>query len=171
MPIKKQKLGPGKLVVGETGSGMEMAKQCTTVAIEPSYGDGERQIVLSGDTDQEAGEWEGNLTATFFQDYAADGLLAWTWDNDGKTLPFTFTPSTSAGFEVAGEVVVRPANIGGDVDAENTSEVEWALPKKPAIAAPGTARQAYSSQTSTQPVTQSASAPSTTDEELVDETV
>ena len=133
MPIKKQKLGPGTLTIGETGSGQEIAKQATAVAIEPSYSDGERQIVLSGDTDQEAGEWEGTLTATFFQDYANDGLLAWTWEHDGETLPFTFTPNSTAGFTVTGTVVVRPATIGGDVDTENTSEVEWALPEKPAI--------------------------------------
>ena len=143
MAIKKQKLGPGTLTIGETGSGQEMAKQSTSVAIEPSYSDGDRQIVLSGDVDQEAAEWEGTLTATFFQDYAADGLLAWTWEHDGETLPFTFTPNSAAGFEVSGEVVIRPATIGGDVDTENTSEVEWSLPKRPAIGEPGTTAQAY----------------------------
>lgn len=143
MAIKKQKLGPGTLTIGETGSGQEMAKQATAVAIEPSYSDGDRQVVLSGDTDQEDSAWEGTLTATFFQDYAADGLLAWTWENDGKVLPFTFVPSTTAGFEVSGEVKVRPATIGGDVDAENTSEIEWSLPDKPVIGEPGTTGQAF----------------------------
>lgn len=143
MAIKKQKLGPGTLTIGETGSGQEMAKQATAVAIEPSYSDGDRQVVLSGDTDQEDSAWEGTLTATFFQDYAADGLLAWTWENDGKVLPFTFVPSTTAGFEVSGEVKVRPATIGGDVDAENTSEIEWSLPDKPAIGEPGTTGQMF----------------------------
>lgn len=143
MAIKKQKLGPGTLTIGETGSGQEMAKQSTAVAIEPSYSDGDRQIVLSGDVDQEAAEWEGTLTATFFQDYDAAGLLAWTWEHDGETLPFTFLPNSASGFEVSGEVVIRPATIGGDVDAENTSEVEWSLPKRPAIGEPGTTAQAF----------------------------
>ena len=153
MAIKKQKLGPGTLTIGETGSGQEMAKQSTAVAIEPSYSDGDRQIVLSGDVDQEAAEWEGTLTATFFQDYAADGLLAWTWEHDGETLPFTFVPNSAAGFEVSGEVVIRPATIGGDVDAENTSEVEWSLPKRPAIGEPVTIAQAFraGAQSATEP--------------------
>ena len=143
MAIKKQKLGPGTLTIGETGSGQEMAKQSTAVAIEPSYSDGDRQIVLSGDVDQEAAEWEGTLTATFFQDYEANGLLAWTWEHDGETLPFTFVPNSAAGFEVSGDVVIRPATIGGDVDTENTSEVEWSLPKRPSIGEPGTTAQAF----------------------------
>ena len=159
MAIKKQKLGPGTLTIGETGSGQEMAKQSTAVAIEPSYSDGDRQIVLSGDVDQEAAEWEGTLTATFFQDYAADGLLAWTWEHDGETLPFTFVPNSAAGFEVSGEVVIRPATIGGDVDTENTSEVEWSLPKRPAIGEPGTTAQAYRTET------QSATEPPVTEPE------
>ena len=160
MAIKKQKLGPGTLVIGETGSGQEMAKQSTAVAIEPSYSDGDRQVVLSGDTDQEDAAWEGNLTATFFQDYDAEGLLAWTWENDGEVLPFTFTPNSDAGFEVAGEVKVRPATIGGDVDTENTSEIEWALPKKPTIGAPGEAAAQYAGkQSSSQTVTEPESDP------------
>ena len=159
MAIKKQKLGPGTLVIGETGSGQEMAKQSTAVAIEPSYSDGDRQIVLSGDVDQEAAEWEGTLTATFFQDYDAAGLLAWTWEHDGETLPFTFLPNSASGFEVSGEVVIRPATIGGDVDAENTSEVEWSLPKRPAIGEPGTTAQAFRTGT------QSATAPTVTEPE------
>lgn len=149
MAIKKQKLGPGTLTVGDTGSGQEMAKQTTEIAIEPSYSDGDRQVVLSGDTDQEDSAWEGTLTATFFQDYDADGLLKWTWDNDGKTLPFTFIPSTTAGFEVSGEVKVRPATIGGEVDTENTSEIEWTLPDKPVIGEPGTTAQKFSARTQT----------------------
>lgn len=154
MAIKKQKLGPGTLTIGETGSGQEMAKQSTAVAIEPSYSDGDRQVVLSGDVDQEAAEWEGTLTATFFQDYDAAGLLAWTWEHDGETLPFTFLPNSTAGFEVSGEVVIRPATIGGDVDTENTSEVEWSLPKRPAIGEPGTTAQAFAAQTQTQKLTE-----------------
>lgn len=146
MAIKKQKLGPGTLTIGATGSGQEMAKQATAVAIEPSYSDGDRQIVLSGDVDQEAAEWEGTLTSTFFQDYDAAGLLAWTWEHDGETLPFTFVPNSAAGFEVSGEVLVRPATIGGDVDTENTSEVEWSLPKKPVIGEVGTTAQTYATQ-------------------------
>lgn len=161
MAIKKQKLGPGTLTIGETGSGQEMAKQATAVAIEPSYSDGDRQVVLSGDTDQEDSAWEGTLTATFFQDYDADGLLKWTWDNDGKVLPFTFVPNSAAGFEVSGEVKVRPATIGGDVDTENTSEVEWSLPDKPVIGEPGTTGQAFAAraQTSTQTATEPESDP------------
>ena len=160
MAIKKQKLGPGTLVIGETGSGMEMAKQATAVAIEPSYSDGDRQVVLSGDTDQEDSAWEGTLTSTFFQDYDMAGLLAWTWEHDGEVMPFTFTPRTG-GFEVSGEVKVRPATIGGDVDAENTSEIEWQLPDKPAIGEPGTTAQTFAARTQagTQTVTEPESDP------------
>lgn len=134
MAIKKHKLGPGTLFIGETGSGQEFGAQVTTVAVEPSYSDGDRQIVLSGDVDQEEAEWEGTLTGEFFQDYDMESLIAWTWENDGLTLPFTFVPRAgTAAMEVAGEVLVRPVTIGGEVDTENTSEFEWTLPTKPEL--------------------------------------
>lgn len=148
MVIKKQKLGPGTLTIGATGSGLEFAKQTTEIAVEPSYSDGDRQIVLSGDTDQEDAAWEGTLTGTFFQDYDMAGLVAWTWEHDGEIMPFTFSPNTSGvGFEVSGEVKVRPVTIGGEVDTENTSEFEWTLPDKPAIGEPGTTAQKFAART------------------------
>lgn len=133
MAIKKHKLGAGTLFIGETGSGQEFGAQVTTVAVEPSYSDGDKVYVLSGDTDEEEAEWEGTLTGEFFQDYAFDSLVAWTWTHDGETLPFTFVPRADAGIEVAGTVKVRPVTIGGDVNTENTSEFEWNLPEKPTI--------------------------------------
>lgn len=162
MAIKKQKLGPGTLTIGDTGSGLEFAKQTTEIAVEPSYSDGDRQVVLSGDTDQEDSAWEGTLTGTFFQDYDMAGLVAWTWEHDGETLPFTFSPNTSGiGFEVSGEVKVRPVTIGGEVDTENTSEFEWTLPAKPAIGEPGTTAQTFASrnQTATAPAEDTTSEP------------
>lgn len=133
MTIKKQKLGPGTLFIGETGSGEEFGAQITSAAVEPSYSDGDTVYVLSGDVDEEEADWEGTLTGEFFQDYDMDSLLAWTWENDGKTLPFTFVPRSDSGLEVTGDVKVRPVNIGGEVNTENTSEFEWKLPKKPKL--------------------------------------
>lgn len=133
MAIKKQKLGPGTLFIGETGSGQEFGAQVTTVAVEPSYSDGDRQVVLSGDVDQEEAEWEGTLEGEFFQDYGMESLLRWTWEHDGETLPFKFVPHSASGLEVSGTVKVRPVTIGGEVDTENTSEFEWTLPEKPTL--------------------------------------
>lgn len=133
MAIKKQKLGPGTLTVGETASGKEFGAGVTKCTIEPSYSDGEKVVVLSGDRDETDGDFEGKLTGEFFQEYTTESLMAWTWKNDGKTLPFTFIPSKDSGLTVKGEVKVRPVNIGGDVDKENTAEFEWALTGLPKI--------------------------------------
>lgn len=133
MAIKKQKLSAGTLFIGETGSGEEFSAQITTAAVEPSYSDGDKVYVLSGDTDEEEAEWEGTLTGEFYQDYDMESLMAWTWEHDGEVLPFTFVPDTDSGLEVSGEVKVRPVTIGGEVNSENTSEFEWNLPKKPTL--------------------------------------
>lgn len=133
MAIKKQKLGAGTLFIGETGSGQEFGPQVTTCSVEPSYSDGDKIYVLSGDTDEEEAEWEGTLTGEFYQDYAMESLVAWTWENDGKVVPFTFVPRKDSGIQVSGNVKIRPVTIGGDVNTENTSEFEWNLPEKPTL--------------------------------------
>lgn len=133
MAIKRTKLGPGTLYLGETASGKEFSTGVTKCTVEPSYSEGDTIAVLSGDRDTEAGEWEGKLTGEFYQEYTNDSLLKWTWDNDGKLTTFKFVPHKTSGLTVTGKVTVRPVNIGGDVDVENTTEFEWTMPTKPTI--------------------------------------
>lgn len=133
--IKKQKLRKGLLTLGEVGSGKEFAAQVTSGSIEPSYSEGDTIEVLSGDRDTEAAEWEGTLKAEFFQDYDMEGLVAWTWENDGILMPFRFVPSTTGEIEFTGKVKVRPVTVGGDVGEENTAEAEWTITEKPEITA------------------------------------
>lgn len=133
MAIKRTKLGPGTLLFGETASGKEFATGVVKCAVEPSYNEGDTIAVLSGDKDTEAGTWEGTLTGEFYQEYTTDSLLKWTWDHDGELMAFTFTPNKTTGLTVNGKVKIRPVNIGGDVDTENTTEFEFAMPEKPTI--------------------------------------
>ena len=51
--------------------------------------------------------------------------MKWTWDNNGVTLPFTFTPRTDAELSWKGEAVIRPVKVGGEVKTANTAEFEF----------------------------------------------
>ncbi|MCU4295814.1 hypothetical protein D3I60_01740 [Brevibacterium permense] len=139
MAIKKQKLGPGTLVFGDTGTSKEFGVGVTKCAIEPEYDEGDTVVVLSGDRDTEEAEFSGNITGEFYQEYSMDSLMAWTWEHNGETMPFVFTPLKDGGISVNGECKVRPVTIGGDVDSDNTSEFEWSLTALPKLAeyAPG----------------------------------
>lgn len=124
--VSAHKLGPGSLKIGETGSEQEFASHVTTCAINPSFDEEDPIPTLSGDqfVDGDATP-EVTLSGEFLQEYAVDGLVKWTWDNNGATLPFVFTPRNDAELSWKGEVVVRPVTVGGEVKTANTAEFEW----------------------------------------------
>ena len=140
MAVKKTKLGPGILTIGSAGSGKEFGGQVIKVSVEPDYSEGDVINVLSGDSDTTEGEFSGKLTAEFYQDYEKDSLIEFCWSNDGKAMPFEFMPSDSGVLTVKGEVRVRPVNIGGDVNKDNTTEIDWELLGKHEVKFSNTAR-------------------------------
>lgn len=133
MSVTVTKLGPGSLKFGETASAEEFATHVTKVEIDPAEGDGDKITVLSGDVYVEDGDFEGTISGEFYQEYGLDSLVNWTWTNHGKTMPFTFTPTTDAGLTYTGEVKVKAVKVGGDVGKANTTEFEWSLTKMPEI--------------------------------------
>ena len=95
--ITAHKLGPGTLKFGDTGSEQEFASHVTTCTISPSFNEEDPIPTLSGDqfVDGDA-TFEGTISGEFLQEYTVEGLVKWTWDNNGQTVPFVFTPRTDA---------------------------------------------------------------------------
>ena len=124
--VTAHKLGPGSLKFGATGSEQEFASHVTTCEINPSFDEEDPIPTLSGDqfVDGDATP-EVTISGEFLQEYSVDGLVKWTWDNNGATLPFTFTPRTDAELSWKGEAVIRPVKVGGEVKTANTAEFEF----------------------------------------------
>ena len=141
--VTTEKVGPGTLTIGEGGTEQDISCRVSSIVLEPDKDEDDPIPVLCGNEVPGAIRYKWAMKATILQDWSPEGINKWSLQNAGTQLPFTFTPNSAAGFEVSGEVVIRPATIGGDVDTENTSEVEWSLPKRPAIGEPGTTAQAY----------------------------
>ena len=136
--ITAHKLGPGTLKFGETGSEQEFASHVTTCTISPSFNEEDPIPTLSGDqfVDGDA-TFEGTISGEFLQEYTVEGLVKWTWDNNGQTVPFVFTPRTDAELSWKGECVIRPVNVGGEVKVANTAEFEFRVLELPTIATIG----------------------------------
>ena len=132
--ITAHKLGPGTLKFGDTGSEQEFASHVTTCTISPSFNEEDPIPTLSGDqfVDGEA-SFEGTISGEFLQEYTVAGLVKWTWDNNGQTVPFVFTPRTDAELSWKGECVIRPVNVGGEVKTANTAEFEFRVLELPTI--------------------------------------
>ena len=132
--ITAHKLGPGTLKFGDTGSAQEFASHVTTCTISPSFNEEDPIPTLSGDQFVDGDPtFEGTISGEFLQEYTVEGLVKWTWDNNGETVPFVFTPRTDAELSWKGECVIRPVNVGGEVKTANTAEFEFRVLELPTI--------------------------------------
>lgn len=127
------KLGPGLLTLGETGSPQEFGALCSSVALAPDYDSDDPIDLLDGSAvaGEESETWK--LTPTIYQDYQKSTLLLWLYKNSGKEVPFTFVPSKEGALQAKGKVKVRAASIGGDVKKRNTSELEMPVVGRPIL--------------------------------------
>lgn len=126
MAIKADKLGPGHLTFGETGSPTEFGSQVTKCELAPEVEDGDTVGVLSGEeiTDGETETYK--LTGEFYQDYSGmTSLIVWCKTNSGIAVPFTFIPVDDSALAARGTVRVRPVKFGGEVKKRNTTEFEF----------------------------------------------
>lgn len=131
-----QVMGPGVLTFGETTGVFDASAQVTKAAVKWKGKSGDALVTLSGGTLAGDREYTVTLDATLLQDLTAGtGLVAWTWANRGKEVPFTFTPTTSVGSSINGRVIVDPLDVGGDVNKKNTSDISWEVVGTPTFGA------------------------------------
>lgn len=139
MPITQSKLKTGALVLDVGGAAMaKFATQATNVVIAPeTKEDGEPVETLDGSTIAAQSTTTWKLKAKAIQDFTDPaGLQAYSWENAGDTVPFSWTP-TAGGPVFTGNVVIAPLEIGGDVNKRTDVDVEWVIVSKPDWA-PGT---------------------------------
>jgi hypothetical protein len=124
MPISKVKVGPGTLEFGSPAADHSPQILGATVSFSKDKEDDRK--VLSGETVAGASTRSATLSFNMLQDLAlTSGLVWWSWDNAGEEHPFRYVPNTVADQEIEGIIVVEPIDVGGDVDADAESEVEW----------------------------------------------
>lgn len=131
MPVKSTVLGPGILEFGETGSLKDFSCQVTsvTVGMEPDRDD--PTPTLCGDSLVGEATYNAELEATLVQDLEESGIVKWSWDHRGETVPVRYVPNRAAGLEVTGRVIIDPISIGGDVKVRNTSDITYSFVGEP----------------------------------------
>jgi hypothetical protein len=127
MPVKSDKLGPGTLSIGETGTAEQFAAQLTACSVEPSTDTEDPIATLSGEEIAGDDTDTAELTGTMLQSYDATSLLKWAHDHRGQELPFTFIPNNDGALQVTGVLKVRRLRIGGDVKTRNTSDFTFPI--------------------------------------------
>ena len=127
MPPKSYLLGDGTLTIGEVGTSVDFSAQVESARVSWSMDREDSRPVLSGDHLGGKITWSASLSATVIQDLSTGGLVEFTWTNKGQDFPVTFIPNAAEGKQITGTVTVTPMDVGGDVDAENSSDIEWAF--------------------------------------------
>lgn len=120
---RSQKLGPGELYLGETGSGLDISCQMTETSITWENDESDSVATLCGGTVPGDDNFTATLEGVAYQDMLAGGIVDWTWSNKGTIVPFRFVPIDGA--EVVGQVKVLPVNLGGTANQKNTSDISW----------------------------------------------
>lgn len=136
MPVRSTTLGPGVLEFGETGSLMDFSCQVTSVTVSVEADRDDPTPTLCGDNLVGESTYNGTIEATIVQDLESTGVVAWSWEHKGETVPVRFVPNSTAGAEVTGSVVVDPISIGGDVKVRNTSDISWSFAGEPVLSWP-----------------------------------
>lgn len=128
MAAKVNKLGPGTLTVGETGTEVDFSCQVTAAHVDTEVDAEDTVTVLCGDSVPGARNYSHVMAGTLLQDLDAAGIVAYSWEHAGETVPFTFTPVTDLAAEVAGELILDPLTIGGEEAGANmTADFEWPI--------------------------------------------
>lgn len=131
------KLGPGSLMIGEVGTAVDYAAQITGCTVSWDKDKEDDTPVLSGGLLAGDTTYTASLSGNLFQDLgAAAGLVEFSWTNKGLEFPVTFVPSTAAGKEVTGVIIMDPIDVGGDEAKKRPrSDFEWSFVGEPTIAA------------------------------------
>lgn len=137
MPATTVKLGPGLLTVGETGTPVDFTCQIIGARVEWSVDADDPVQVLCGESVPGDRTYSAELTGSLFQDLGvASGIVAYSWESKGTEVPFSFVPSTAAGQEVSGTLIMDPLSVGGDEAGANmTSDFAWAIVGEPTLGA------------------------------------
>lgn len=131
------KLGPGTLKIGDVGTEVDYAAQITGCTVKWDKDKEDDVPVLSGGSLTGDTTYTAALEANLFQDLGVPaGLVEFSWTNKGTEVSVVFVPSTAAGKQVTGTVIIDPIDIGGEeAKGRPRSDIEWAFVGEPVLEA------------------------------------
>lgn len=138
MPANVYTVGPGTLTVGDTDELQDISCQASGATIEWDIDTEDSTNVLCGEVVAGESTYTATLNATILQDITEQGIIAYSWQNKGRQVPFVYRPNNDAKATVTGELVVTPLNLGGDAKTRPTTDIEWGCIGEPELSWPDT---------------------------------
>jgi hypothetical protein len=126
-------LGPGTLSIGETGTPIDVSCLVNNAKIAATKDQGDATTKLCGTVKQGSIKYTYALSGNVDTDIGdAAGFFALTQDHAGEEMEFSFMPSTEAGTEAAGTLIIDPLDFGGDTMGDPmASDFEFSVTDKP----------------------------------------
>jgi len=123
MALVDSRLGPGTLVLGTlTGAECQMANVRLTTSADEE--EGTATLCEPDPTPTVKTSWA--LAGDAIQDWeTAAGFVSFCMDEDGSTVTFDWTPSTSKTTSYSGSCQVRAVEIGGPAGEQLTTSFEF----------------------------------------------
>lgn len=122
MALIDSRLGPGTLSLGTT----EYGAQISNVRLVPSHDEVDGTPTLATPEPASTVKTKWALSGSAIQDWeSATGFVEYCRDNNGVAVAFTWVPNTSKGVTFAGECVVKAVEIGGDINAQISTDFEF----------------------------------------------
>ena len=135
MPIKTTTMGPGTLTIGADALLTNFSSQVRSIKLVPNVSQDDPIPVLSGEELQGDREETFTLEGTLLQDFGqTDSTTEWLWEHRGETHDFVYVPSTAAGKEITGQIIVEAIEIGGEAKTKPESDFEFRVVGEPIIA-------------------------------------
>lgn len=133
MPINSYTVGPGVFTLGVGPTAFEAQVRSCVVKVSENVKTVEAVPMLSGDelAEEETASYKYTVNVSFQQDLGTAGIVDYTWDNEGDTVPFTYEPNTTDGATIVGTCRIVPLDIGGDPKTRPSSDVVFSCPAKP----------------------------------------
>jgi len=122
-------LGPGVLKIGTTGTEIDVSCLVNNAVISASKDQGDSQTKLCGTVKVPKPVYTYELGGNMDTDIAdAAGFFALSQTAAGTEQSFIFTPSTDAGTEAAGMLIIDPLDFGGEDTGETmTSDFTFTI--------------------------------------------
>lgn len=124
MPITDSRQGVGVLRLGT----VDFAAQISNVRLVPSHNseDGTKTLGIPNPAPLVSTSYA--LQGSAIQDWEdTAGFLNYTWQNNNTEVPFTWTPNNAKHVTYTGTCQVLAIEVGGEIDAQTTSDFEFAV--------------------------------------------
>lgn len=131
MTVQRSKVKEGALHLDAGATPLDLSCQPTNIRLSPSTDTGDEVETLCGDILPGEAKTTWVLNGTSVQDFNDPaGFLNFAFDHDGEEIGFTWQPNAD-GPLFTGTVRVAAMEIGGDVNAQLTSDFAWSMGGKP----------------------------------------